>query len=156
MTEQAQAAVPNFKVKAHVTLQLLKIVEGSDYYVTLETAFKKGEAAPARKVKEEYTDPETGEVKTRDKVTAAQEPPTLCQVTNLLTGMRMQMIAGSVLHSEIEKQYPNEAYVGKSFKFKVFAIQGKRYKGVEIAEIEVETPASEGSAPEAEKPAKKK
>lgn len=137
----APTTAPKFKIKSHVTLKLLKVKEGEDYAVTIETPFIKGEAQPVRKVKEEFTNPETGVIETRIVESKPQEPPVLCQVTNLYTGERMQMIAGSVFHSEITKKYTDDSYVGKSFAFKVYAIQGKRYKGVELAEVEVETPA---------------
>lgn len=148
--EQAQA-LPTFKVKSHVTLPLLKVEDEKEYVVTITTKFVKGEAAPARKIKEEVTDPETGEVKTVETMSKPVEPPTLCQVVNLLDGKPYQMIAGAVLHSEIVKKYPDESYLGKSFQFNVYRIAGKRYKGVQIAEVELETPAADAVA---ETPAK--
>lgn len=159
MTEQATN--PNaiaFKVKQHVTLPLLKIEDDKQYAVTIETPFKKGEAAPARKIKEEYTDPETGEVKVREAMSKVQEPPVLCQVTNLMTGERAQMIAGAVFHSEITKQYPDDSYVGRSFAFTVQKASGKRYKVPMISEVEVERAATTETpqADDAGKPAKKK
>lgn len=147
MTEQT-AVNPNaiaFKVKNHVTLPLLKIEDDKQYAVTIETPFKKGEAAPARKIKEDYTDPETGELKTRDTMSKVQEPPVLCQVTNLMTGERAQMIAGAVFHSEITKQYPDDGYVGKSFQFSVQKASGKRYKVPMISEVEIERTAETGT-----------
>lgn len=144
-----QTAAPKFKIKAHVTLPLLKVAEGKDYAVTIETAFVRAEKGPDRKVKEEFTDPDTGVVTSREVVKPAQEPPVLCQVTDLYTGKRMQMIAGSVFHSELDKKYPDGSYLHKSFAFKVYAIQGKRYKGVELAEVEVEAPAPDAKAGDA-------
>lgn len=147
MTEQT-AVNPNaiaFEVVSHVTLPLLKIEDDKTYAVTIETAFKKGEAAPARKIKEEYTDPETGEVKTRDAMSKVQEPPVLCQVTNLFTGERAQMIAGAVFHSEITKQYPDDTYVGRSFQFSVQKASGKRYKVPMISEVKLTAKAAEAS-----------
>lgn len=142
------AANPNaiaFEVVSHVTLPLLKIEDDKTYAVTIETAFKKGEAVPARKIKEEYTDPETGEVKTRDAMSKVQEPPVLCQVTNLFTGERAQMIAGAVFHSEITKKYPDDAYVGRSFQFSVQKASGKRYKVPMISEVKLTAKAAEAS-----------
>lgn len=152
MSEANQPAIA-FKVKSHVTLPLLKIEDDVEYAVTIETPFKKGEAAPARKMKEEYTDPETGELKVRETMSKPQEPPVLCQVTNLKSGQRAQMIAGAVFHSEITKQYPDNAYVGKSFLFTVQKASGKRYKVPMISEIEVETAAP---SEQSDKPAAKK
>lgn len=148
-----------FKVKSHVTLPLLKIEDDKPYAVTIETAFKKGEAAPARKVKVSYTDPETGELKEREEMSKPQEPPVLCQVTNLFTGERAQMIAGAVFHSEITKQYPNDSYVGKSFQFTVQKASGKRYKVPMISEVEIEQAGAAETASTdtgAEKPVKGK
>jgi hypothetical protein len=151
MTEATNQPAVAFRVKAHVTLPLLKIEDDKQYAITIETPFKKGEAAPARKMKEEYTDPETGELKVRETMSKPQEPPVLCQVTNLYTGERAQMIAGAVFHSEITKQYPNDTYVGRSFQFTVQKASGKRYKVPMISEVEVEKPAAE-DAGAAEKP----
>lgn len=159
MTEQTQTAAPKFKIKAHLTVPLLKVENDKDYAVTFETKFVKAEATPARKTFEEFTNPDTGAIEKREKVVAQKEPPITCQVTNLYTGVRQQMIIGSVMHSEIVKKYPDDSYVGKSFAFKVYAIQGKQYKGVELAEVEVETetpagaPAADAAAPA---PSKKK
>lgn len=136
-TEQTNPNAIAFEVVSHVTLPLLKIEDDKTYAVTIETAFKKGEAAPARKIKEEYTDPDTGEVKTRDAMSKVQEPPVLCQVTNLFTGERAQMIAGAVFHSEITKQYPDDTYVGRSFQFSVQKASGKRYKVPMISEVKL-------------------
>jgi hypothetical protein len=155
MTEQA--VNPNaiaFEVVSHVTLPLLKIEDDKTYAVTIETVFKKGEASPARKVKQ--TNPETGEIE--EVMTKPQEPPVLCQVTNLFTGERAQMIAGAVFHSEITKQYADESYVGKSFQFKVQKAAGKKYKVPMISEVKLTKKAdtAEGSAEAAPAPTKKK
>ena len=143
MTEQT--VNPNaiaFEVVSHVTLPLLKIEDDKQYAVTIETPFKKGEAAPARKVKQ--TNPETGEIE--EVMTKPQEPPVLCQVTNLFTGERAQMIAGAVFHSEITKQYPDDSYVGKSFQFTVQKASGKRYKVPMISEVKLTQKASDIAA----------
>jgi len=149
MSDENQSPAPlKFKVKAHLTVPLLKVVDNTDYAVTFETQIVKADATPARKVYEEYTDPTTGEVSKREKAVQQKEPPSTAQVTDLYTGTRKQLIVGSVMLSELSKKYPDHSYVGKSFAFKVFTIAGKAYKGIELAEVEVE-PASTDAAPEA-------
>lgn len=142
-----------FKIKAHLSVPLLKIENDKQYAVTIETKMVKADATPPRKVMKDVTDPETGEVKKMEVASPVKEPPTTCQVTDLESGERKQMIVGAVMLGELGKRYPDDSYVGKSFVFRVFSIQGKQYKGIELAEVEVETPAE---ADAAEKPAKKK
>ena len=153
--DKTEAINPNaiaFEVVSHVTLPLLKIEDDKTYAVTIETPFKKGEAAPARKVKQ--TNPETGEIE--EVMTKPQEPPVLCQVTNLFTGERAQMIAGAVFHSEITKQYPEDKYVGKSFQFTVQKASGKRYKVPMISEVKLTKKADAQEAAAEAAPSKKK
>lgn len=145
--ENAAPAPLKFKVKAHLTVPLLKVVDNVDYAVTFETPIVKADATPARKVFEEFTNPDTGVIEKREKQVQQKEPPSTAQVTDLYTGTRKQLIVGSVMLSELQKKYKDDSYVGKSFAFKVFTLAGKQYKGIELAEVEVETAAPEAATP---------
>ena len=125
-------------VKArNVTLPLLKIKEGTEYVITMLTAMALGKQMPAKT--QQQTDPATGEVKT---VTLPPEAPaTVAQVKCLQDapgakdGEEYQMLCNTIFAKELREQYPDDSYVGKSFAFTVFKIDGKRYKGCSIAEV---------------------
>lgn len=142
-------------VKArNVTLPLLKIKEGTEYVITMLTAMALGKQMPAKT--QQQTDPKTGEVVT---VTLPPEAPaTVAQVKCLQDapgakdGEEYQMLCNTIFAKELREQYPDDSYVGKSFAFTVFKIDGKRYKGCSIAEVtlnpdHVETPAAPAPAP---------
>lgn len=68
----------------------------------------------------------------------AMEPPKMAQCVNLETGEESVMMFGSVLLGEIEKHYPDNAYVGKSFSIiKRNVPEGKQYYLWQVEEIEV-------------------
>lgn len=136
-------------VKArNVTLPLLKIKEGAEYVITMLTAMALGKQMPAKNV----TDPNTGEVKQ-----VVEAPATVAQVKCLQDGPgakdgeEYQMLCNTIFAKELREQYPNDGYVGKSFAFTVFKIDGKRYKGCSIAEVTLapeEAPKADDKAPE--------
>ena len=57
---------------------------------------------------------------------------------SLRRGEEMQMIFPKVLEEEIHKNYPNDSYVEHCFSIEKFKIDGKKYSGFKISEIEVE------------------
>lgn len=128
-----------FKVKKHVTVPVLKIPDnGAPIYVRVNEAIHTAKDNTGRMP----ATPKEGEVK--------RKPPQLMQVTNLETGEIAQIVAGTVLESELKENYPGDGYVGKCFEIKKFKASGtKAYALYQVAEIEVE----EESA--ATKPAKK-
>lgn len=139
-------------VKArNVTLPLLKIKEGTEYVITMLTAMALGKQMPPKT--EQITDPVTGEVKTITKPPEA--PATVAQVRVLQDapgakdGEEYQMLCNTIFAKELREQYANDSYVGKSFAFTVFKIDGKRYKGCSIAEVTLaeETAAAPAPAP---------
>lgn len=129
-------------VKArNVTLPLLKIKEGTEYVITMLTAMALGKQMPAKT--QQQTDPKTGEVVT---VTLPPEAPaTVAQVKCLQDapgakdGEEYQMLCNTIFAKELREQYADDSYVGKSFAFTVFKIDGKRYKGCSIAEVTIDT-----------------
>ncbi len=79
----------------------------------------------------------TGEQLADSDMAAAE----LAQIINLETGELRLLIVNTVLKSAIERNYPDESYVGKKFairRFPKLAGDGKvskRYKAYDIAEI---------------------
>lgn len=151
---------PQFKIKSHVTVPLLKTEDGKQYFVkitkaihraiTNESENKKYENAMAR-----FNALTEEEQKSVDRP-QAPNPPELCQVVNLMTGEINQMIVGAVLKSELEREYPNASYVGKAFQIQKAKVQGKRYSAYQIAELELEEEQAEEKPAEAPAKATKK
>lgn len=68
----------------------------------------------------------------------AMEPPDMAHCIDLETGEEGLMMLGKVLKSEIEKAYPEGAYVGKCFSIaKKNAPEGKKYALWQLDEIKV-------------------
>ncbi len=65
----------------------------------------------------------------------------IARVTNLETGEICEIVAGTVLMSELSEAYPEHGYVNKCFRILKKNVPGKRYKAYELDEIEVEAPA---------------
>lgn len=78
-------------------------------------------------------DDETGEVlsqKFKGKINVGR-------VIELGSGQLMQYVFNAISASEIKSAYPEHSYVGKSFAIKKLGVvAGKRYKEVQIIEIE--------------------
>jgi hypothetical protein len=109
--------------------------------VTNEAEQKKYEAAMSKW--SALTDAEKGDT-TKNPVPVAPNPPMLAQVVNLTTGEINQIIVGSILQSELEREFPEHGYVGRGFQIRKSKIQGKRYAAYQIAELELD--GSEGEA----------
>jgi hypothetical protein len=83
---------------------------------------------------------------TRDK--DSMKPPYTCNIVNLETGEFQYLIMNAVLLSEIERGYPDNSYVGKSFLIqRGKTITGKRYRGYKIVEIEPDATTPGGAKP---------
>lgn len=108
----------NVKIVQAVTLPILKKVDDVAIYVTIQTKIILGKEMPAKEGEKQ------------------QEAAHLCNVINLETGEEMQMIANAVLKGSLEEKYPDESYVGKSFKILQMKVEGKRYKNYSMFEIE--------------------
>lgn len=114
--ETKPAAAPfTFKVKKHVTVPLLKMVNNTPIYVKFQGEIFKGKVVDDKK-----------------------EAPTMANIINLQTGEEQQIILGTVLVGNLEEEYPNAGYVGKSFELVKSAPEGARkYSLYNITEIEV-------------------
>jgi hypothetical protein len=67
-----------------------------------------------------------------------KEAPTMANIIELQTGQEMQIILGTVLVGNLTEEYPEGAYVGKSFELVKSAPEGTRkYSLYQITEIEV-------------------
>lgn len=104
-----------FKVKKHVTVPLLKMVNNTPIYVKFESAVFLGKVVDDKKA-----------------------APHMANCINLETGEQVQIILGTVLLGNLEEAYPDESYVGKAFELVKQAPEGSRkYALYQIAEIEV-------------------
>lgn len=121
-----------FRIVKHVTRPLLKLVDGVPTYIKLDAAFKQAEQQKNPK---------------KDAAGNIIPPPFVIDITNLEGGIPSTMVANEVFRSELEKQYPNETYVGKYFEIiKNTKAEGKNYNtfGItELAPVEEEKPVSE-------------
>lgn len=89
-----------FKVKQQVSgVSMLKVETGDVVHVKFTSAFKVG------KIK--------------------NNPATLASVVNLETGEIAKIIVSKVLFNILEENYPNESFVGKSFRIE----KGEKVKG---------------------------
>lgn len=132
MTEENKAAnaktetkakantVPKFKVKKLVTLPLWKWKNDQTKYLRFDSAIFEGKELT---VKEGRAD---------------EKPAHLANVTDLETGEQCQIIIGFVLESTMNDEYPDNAYVGKTFAITQHRDSGKKYNTYSIAEIEVQ------------------
>lgn len=73
-----------------------------------------------------------------------QTAPDLLDVTDLATGEDKTLLAGKVLVSTLTENFPDDGYVGRSFR----AVQGpppagKRYKSMEVFEVTITGPADD-------------
>ena len=121
-----------FKKKSAVTLPLFKFANNVPMYVRFENPMFKSE--PLKKA--------SAEEKKKD-------PPTLAHVVNLETGDEGQIILGSVLAENLNKHYPDNGYVGKSFEIIKHPQEGGRaYCLYSITEID--TADADQAEPKAE------
>lgn len=115
-----QSEAPKFKLLKRVTVELFKWQAGIVYYYKITGAIFQGKPI-------------------NDKSSAKKkEPAFLMDVIDLSSGAVGQVIVAAVLKSTLLEEYPDNAYVGKSFAIKQRKIPGKDYNGFDIAEIEVE------------------
>jgi hypothetical protein len=82
-----------------------------------------------------------GSPSARSGITAA---PDIMDVVDLVDGGTKRILVGKVLSSTLLENFPDDSYVGKSFR----AVQGpppagKRYKSMTVQEVVIEGPAEE-------------
>lgn len=116
-----------FAVVQQVTVPVLKHESGETIAVRLEQPIIEEDQI------EYTTDPKTGEVtdqKYKGKINVGR-------VVELGSGQLFQYVFNAISASELRSAYPNNGYVGKSFLIKKLGVvAGKRYKEVQVIEIE--------------------
>jgi hypothetical protein len=117
-TTLAETRVFKFHVIADVTLPVLKQQDGVPMYILIEAPIYKGETM-------------------NDKDGKAMEPADLAKCINLETGEVGVVVMNTVLKSSLERNYLENGYVGKCFRFERQAVPNKRYKNYKIQEISV-------------------
>lgn len=100
----------------HVTRPLLKWTDGKTYFFRIDSPIFQADRNEGEK---------------DDK----KEPPFLYNAIDLTTGEEVQMIAPKVLHSELEKKYPDHGYVGRNFRAVKTKLEDKRYSTFQISEL---------------------
>lgn len=119
----AKKAAFQFKVKKHVTLPLLKILDDVPVYIRVESAIEKAKEIAATRTRSDA---------------APKQPPELIHVIDLETGEHAQIIANAVLASTFRDEYPDNGYIGKSFQVIRHKMrEGKNYATFSVTEIEV-------------------
>lgn len=105
---------PQFKIKKHVTLAVLKIKPNAGpRFVKMCSAMYKGK-----------------------KIDDSKEPAMLIEATDLVTGEHGVIIVPTVLQKDLEEHYPDSSYVGKSFQIIITRVPEKRYNHVSFAELD--------------------
>lgn len=134
-SEKATAALIGgkpFALKRMVTLPLLKQKDNEDIAITILTPMK----VSAYWVKEHPGYVPGEPFKGEGGKTIA--PSYTVEVTELNSGAHMLYLVPAVMQSTLEQEYANDSYVGKSFMIrKLPAAAGKRFKDMQIAEIEL-------------------
>jgi hypothetical protein len=120
----APAAKKTFKVTRVISRTVRKLESGKPVYLLIESKIELGKQMPAK------LNPDTGEME-------LPKPAMTCDVTDLESDTKHVLLANSVLHKELEENYPNSAYVGKSFQIiNNGKLPGKRYHTFTINEVE--------------------
>lgn len=107
-------------LKKRVTLQQIKLVTDVTNCFTIKAPIYQDTNAVAQKV-------------------GGQEmaPPFLMQVVDEDTGEYGIVVVPTVLHGELDKNYPDNSYVDKSFEITQRRIQGRKYNTFDILEVEL-------------------
>lgn len=122
----AKMALPEgFKQKRQVTLPTLSLKATKDGVLPPPRFLKFEEAMHESK----YVDPDPKKQK--------EKPATIAAVTDMESGEVYQFIVPSVVQSQLERNYPDNAYVGCIFRLACLGKRpGKRYWDFSITEVE--------------------
>jgi hypothetical protein len=117
----------SFKRKKSITLSTLKFEVDKPLYVLLAGKLHEGKQRISR----------SGVVKL-DSSGNPRKPPTLVEVIDMTTGEVAQIIAATIINTEISENYPNESYIGLGFSImKQKRKEGREYDPYEIAEVDI-------------------
>jgi hypothetical protein len=125
--------LPGFEVAKQVTRRVLKQEDGIPFFIRIDGEIYEGEALEKQRGK----DP-------------AMAPARLCHVLNLATKENMLLVANTVLEGELDRNYPDGAYVGKYFAMRRYPgpvkANGREYKVYEILELTPQADAPHGAS----------
>ena len=106
-----------FKVVSDLKLEVLKLEDKTEYFIRIEAPIRLGTPKP----------------------NSAEKSADVANVTNLVDGKKYVVLMNAVVKSSLEEAFPDAGYVGKSFRiFGTGKVSGKRYKGYEVSQIEVD------------------
>lgn len=114
-----------YKVERRIIVPTMKVEVGKEIFIRFEQPIELRE-----KMEEEKQADGT--------MKAVKKEIEIARVTNLETGELCEIVAGTVLMSELSEGYPNNGYVQKCFRIVKKDVPGKRYKAYELDEISVE------------------
>lgn len=135
-TQNAAEVTKKFKRKRVVTVPTLKFVVDKPLYVKITEKLHEGKQRTGR----------NGNVKL-DSDGNPRKPPTLLGVIDLETGEPAQLIAATIIKTELAEGYPNDTYLGKCFEItKQKRKEGREYDPYQI--IEIEDPVPEETVPD--------
>lgn len=120
-TKENKAFDPSqLKVVKKITIPTIQQEDGKDYYVVLKSKFYDGK---------DRVDPKTGELgKFADVIRVIDLEGDHTE--------EKELIANTILRSQIEKAFPEHSYVDVAIRFRREKVAGKRYKDYSIDAIE--------------------
>ncbi len=121
------AVTLQYEVVKHVTLPLMKLGAEPTFVKFIGKIFQAENTGKERA----STDGKT-----------PMPPPELAHVFDHARKIPAQIIINAVLGSELKKSYPDDGYVGKSFRIAKTQVQGKRYATFEILEVAIKDDSS--------------
>ena len=117
------------KLARQVTVPTLKHESGETIVVTMESKFVSETTMEKKTVKVKGVDTEIEEEKTIH----------IARVIEVESGVLFSYVLNAITHDNIMNAYPDHSYVGKTFAIqKLGLVAGKRYKDVNVIEVEIE------------------
>lgn len=127
-----------FAVVRNVTLPVLKLAIETPAYITVKDAMRVSESHAGQQASDEGKGNKGKEEKANK-----MGPATICTVVDLETGEVKTLIVSTVVKSIFEREYPGDAYVGKSFCLVKHAKkEGKNYFNFSVDEIDPDAPTA--------------
>jgi hypothetical protein len=125
-------AMPIFEVVSHVTRPVIQLGPEPSFVRIDGTIYEAEKQSVSRKRKNADGSPATIAQK-------FQTPPELMDVFDLVRNRPGQIVVNEVLGSELRRKYPEDGYVGKSFRLIKTKLPGRDYATFEIAEVRLKT-----------------
>ncbi len=112
----------DYEVIRQVNLPVMKKIDEEPIFVRFESPMYVG------KQLKRATD-------TKEKNGKTRSPATLAAITNMETGEQFLLIINQVLKDNLNDGYPDDSYVGKTFRIVQHSREGKSYKTYSLSEI---------------------